>query len=341
MDIVEEWNKNIPEKNKKTISQLVISVDRPDLGDPFLNPVPQNEKSNLNRYDNGSAYFGLTSFLLGSNEYSYFGMQKNTINNANNTVTTYSDINSEMYDEINVLGEMLGQPTEERKIVLNGTAYNKDDAALSSDDKKVLEIRKFTNGLVVVNASPDQDRTYTLEAQMKDDLGRTYPAGTQLTLSPHSGRVFFNFIASSTPPPSTTTTTTTKTTKPPTSKLPGLATSTPDPTPSSEASDQPVSEETNDQTSSGSSTAPNTGEIKNPTPSPENTTPSANTETAAPSPTDPATENLTPSPKESKSSSISMVMGYRVIYYFFIPLAGVIILIIAFVLIKRKFGSRR
>ncbi len=221
MDIVEEWNKNIPEGSKKTIAQLVISVDRPDLGDPFLNSVAENEKDNLDRYDNGSAYFALTSFLLGSNQYSYLGIKKNTLISADKTFTTQHDISQEMYEDINVLGEILGQPTETRKIVLNGTVYDKDDAALDSDDKKVLQTRKFTNGLVVVNGSPDQDKSYTLEEQMKDDLERIYPLGTQLNLKPHSGRIFFSETATKpTPTPTVTAEPTPIPTKSATSKLP-------------------------------------------------------------------------------------------------------------------------
>mgnify|MGYP001559675311 FL=1 len=197
-----------------------------------------------------------------------------------------------------------------------------------SSPQKVNNVwmREYEKAIIVLNAM-DSAQNMPAQAGSGSIPGRT-------------GMIINRTTADTVPPTGSIT----KTTKSPTSKLPWLtsspSTSTPTPTP--ETPDQPVSEETNDQTpSSGNSTTPNTGEVKNPTPSPESTTPAANPETATPSSTDPETENLTPSPKKSKSSGTSMVMGYRVIYYFFIPLIGLIILIIIFVLIKRKFGSRR
>ena len=66
---------------------------------------------------------------------------------------------------------------------------------------KSLQKRNFDKGFVVVNGSPDQNRTFKLDNNYTDDLDRIYPKDTVLTLLPHTGRVFFTYNEPVTPTP--------------------------------------------------------------------------------------------------------------------------------------------
>lgn len=186
LDDVITINRDLPAGYKKKVYLLSLNIDRPDIADPAVNPVPQSEISNLNRYDNGWAKFSLTSYLLGASDYSSLGVSKRI------PVGIDSNSYSDPIDPGFNLTVKLGDPTGNRL----------EHIDLYTD--KSLQSRDYSNGLVVVNGSPDLTRDFTLSNDYLDELNRTYPKGTTITLKPHSGRIFF-LIPVQTPPPTTTT----------------------------------------------------------------------------------------------------------------------------------------
>ncbi len=166
-------NQKLPENEQREIFQNFPGVDRED--DPMINAISETDKSDpskLNIYDNGWGNFALTSFLLGSNKYSWFGVMKNFYD----PTMQYLAHRPELLNYS--ITTKLGDPSAAR------------DKHLAEYQDGTLQSRNFQNGMVIVNSSPTETRTYSLTQKMTDDLGRKYPAG-EYTLQPHSGRFFF------------------------------------------------------------------------------------------------------------------------------------------------------
>ena len=174
MDMVEVWNKDLPTNLKKKIFQLVHGVNR-DI-DPAVSLQNPPGADNLDLYETGWARFGFTSFLLGANTYAWLGI---------------NDLEDKFYVQDFPLTARLGYPLEVRKILYLGVEYEKDDPALDSDDKKLTQVRRYSNGIVVVNAHPSEEKDFMVAVNCCDEFERDIPAGTALKLSPHTGRILF------------------------------------------------------------------------------------------------------------------------------------------------------
>jgi len=157
MELVKQWNENLTPNLKKKIFQLVHGVDRPE--DPALGT-------------DGWAQFGLASYLLGASDYSWLGIDKVPYGNSGQIVSGFS------------LTTRLGDPIEPRVI-------HTQDQYSDEYEKKTLQTRKFSNGLVVVNGHPTQEASYTVEQNLYDEQGNLISQGTPIVLEPHSGRILF------------------------------------------------------------------------------------------------------------------------------------------------------
>jgi hypothetical protein len=149
MDLASEWNANLSDDKKKKIFQLVHGVDNAE--NPALGI-------------NGWAQFGLTSYLLGSSDYSWLGIDK---------VGSYEQIFS-FYS----LTSKLGDPVSRR-------------VDLKSDTDHSLQSRRFSGGLVVVNGDSNIAQKYILSKEMLDETNSVISG--EITLLPHTGRIFYDF----------------------------------------------------------------------------------------------------------------------------------------------------
>lgn len=178
MDLAEQYSKMDP-KNKKMIFQNSYAYDmgqENNVDKPMKNPpTTPVELADINRYDNGWGRFAFTSFLLASNEQTYFGLasKKKFGPIGSWTIPFFVDPG---YD----LALKLGNPSGDGKRV---------DIDGDSDLKK----RVFENGFVVVNGNPDTiSKSFAMPSASLDEYGRSYAEGSIVDLLPHSGRIFFN-----------------------------------------------------------------------------------------------------------------------------------------------------
>lgn len=109
----------------------------------------------------GWAHFGLCSYLLASNAYTTFAV---------NLVSGYSPVDIDCS-----VTSRLGDPVGSRQSV-------------SSDN--TLQIRRFKNGLVIVNGHPAETRTHELSSPFYDES--TGKIISRITLKPHTGRILFD-----------------------------------------------------------------------------------------------------------------------------------------------------
>lgn len=141
------WNKSLATRVKKNMFAMVSGVDTP--GDPALGL-------------DGWAHFGLCSFMLAQNQYTWFGARYTTV---------FQPIDLDLSGTVR-----LGAATSNR-------------GPLTSDNS--LQMRLYRNGLVIVNGHPTDTRTYRIRTKVIDESGTLYPTGLSLTLQPHTGRMFF------------------------------------------------------------------------------------------------------------------------------------------------------
>ncbi|MCL5407116.1 MAG: hypothetical protein M1429_01320 [Patescibacteria group bacterium] len=159
MDQVISWNQGVLKQDQKKLMQNVIYYDRPDLN------APANG-------ENGTINFALTTYLLGESEFSSL-----SIENGNPAKKGVGDGDYNLGIDFSDT-KKLGAPLENRIVD-------------SNYPDKSLQSRKFINGLVITNGSPDQPRNFILTNSMLDKTGTTINPGT-LTLLPHTGRILFN-----------------------------------------------------------------------------------------------------------------------------------------------------
>ncbi len=158
MDEVKRWNtaagdQRLAPSDHKWQQMFVVGWDKPD--DPAVGV-------------NGWLQFGLTSYLLAQNELTIYACAIRPYDRAD---VDYSAVAG------------LGVPNGDH-LPYNGDEY--------------CRYRLYTNsapgdsgGVVVVNAHADVVRTYTVGFDAVDLSGNAVPAGTTITLGPHTGRILF------------------------------------------------------------------------------------------------------------------------------------------------------
>lgn len=118
---------------------------------------------------NGWLQFGLASYLLGQNDWTYFSWYQRA------------------------------QPTAamDYSATSNFGAPDGDRASISGDPYFLCRKYTTTDGghaVVVVNANVASSRGYTLESDAVDELGTNIIKGTTVTLKPHTGRIFVDRV---------------------------------------------------------------------------------------------------------------------------------------------------
>lgn len=157
MDIVKEFNTQLPAHMRKTVFQNTIAIDDED-NDPAIGT-------------GGWAQFSFGSFMLGKNDHTLFGIERRV------RPTDPSGTLSVPLVEHFSLSEKLGYELSDRQVLTE----------LYPDS--LFQIREFSKGLVVVNGHSTSDRDYTLASSMLDENGNSI-SGT-ITLPPRSARVLF------------------------------------------------------------------------------------------------------------------------------------------------------
>ena len=155
MDTVKSWNTNadgslVPASQRMYYAVQVPGTDAP--GDPTSGV-------------NGWMQYGLASYLLGQNEFTYFTWANYTLSSGNIDYSSTAN-----------LGSASGNRT-----------------SIGGDPYFLYRNYNTTSGgtvVVVVNANNTARRTYILSNEVTDETGSLIPGGTVITLLPHTGRIF-------------------------------------------------------------------------------------------------------------------------------------------------------
>lgn len=178
IDKLNDANKKSTETKNKYIHETVKIYD--EIDNSFYSAVQQS--NDLNIYNISWSRFSLASYLLSSNIYSAYGVE---------IVSKNSEQNESVDLGFN-FSSMIGQPDGDRMINYQSKIYNADDSNLNSDDKKMVQIKKYKNGIVLVNGSLTDTADITLEADYIDEFGRSFSKNSVIKLLPHTGRILMN-----------------------------------------------------------------------------------------------------------------------------------------------------
>jgi hypothetical protein len=111
---------------------------------------------------NGWAHFALCSYMLAQNQFTWFGADR---------VGVYDRVQMDFSGTVRL-----------------GTA-SAGRSSLASDAS--LQMRPYTNGLVLVNGHPTTIRTYRFARTVIDENNLVIASGRTVTLGPHTGRMYF------------------------------------------------------------------------------------------------------------------------------------------------------
>lgn len=117
--------------------------------------------------------FGLCSFLLGQNEWTYLGCRVEG-NNWGISPRAYPDVDYS-------ITQRLGVPDGQNK-PFRGDPYVRYRLYKSNGNESA-------GGVVIVNGYSKEQKRYTTEFDAVDMEGKTVPVGTEITLNPHTGRI--------------------------------------------------------------------------------------------------------------------------------------------------------
>lgn len=158
MATVLKWNtatgdRTLSQKDKKYYYCYVVGLDT--VTDPAYGI-------------DGWLNFGLCSYLLGQNEYTVFGCG-----------TRYNPLYMANIDYS--ITKKLGMPSGDHQPI-DGDQYFRYREYVAAGEDSV-------GGVVVVNGRTNTSRTYRVDFDAVDQSGKIIPAGSNITLKPHTGRI--------------------------------------------------------------------------------------------------------------------------------------------------------
>lgn len=171
MDILNQWNTStdntgVPRLGSTEKREMHMWV----LGRDFPNDPAYGRDGWIN--------FGLCSYLLGQNDWTYFGARVEISLPGANPVP-YPDIDYS-------ITKRLGTPDGTHQ-PYSGDIYCRYRRYKATTDGGL-------GGVVVVNGNTDASRAYTLDFDATDESGNPVPSGTTITLKPHTGRIFLRSV---------------------------------------------------------------------------------------------------------------------------------------------------
>ncbi len=160
MEFLDQINSTVSESNTKYIFQLVHGPDRADIGDP----AHGNE---------GWGNFALASYLLGSNKYSFLGVD---------IMVPYGQDSATFYRYFD--------PGYKSTLRLGDAAGAREKIATYSDG--TLQKRPFEHGFVLVNGNTTESREFTIDHKAIDQDGKSWNLGETFTLQPNKAEIFLD-----------------------------------------------------------------------------------------------------------------------------------------------------
>jgi len=157
MDLLNAWNTHDLLPYNCTKQMVMHSYGVNQAGDPAYGV-------------DGWMQFALASYLLAQNDYTLFGTMDQT--DCSILMKDYS------------ITKRLGVPDGPHYAYMGDTYFRYRRYKATSDGG--------AGGVVVVNANTSASKTYTLLFNATDESGVDIPAGTVITLKPHTGRILLN-----------------------------------------------------------------------------------------------------------------------------------------------------